>query len=1442
MPKNAAPLVADGGDIRLVRRVSAYVFGTRSVTWPEDYKGPETELPDDREFGWVAKLDGPKPGLSGRRFSRGDVTIDAVEKITNTERVLDDVTERSGGDVQFETLIQGDGLAGQTPGVDFQVGDRITVRFWGRLLPGQLVTEIGWDEQGAYAKIGGQMLNDLDALARTREEIDRTVRKEREQNSGAIAAVRRTAEAAKTTAAGNTEKLETVETRLRGLQADQGPLRDELARAMETASSLQTQLGELNERQNKRNDEFSDKLRDTNAKVSEMDAALDGFSKEDARIREQVGDLVATADEASAAAAANGGKLRELEANLGDLNTRIGEEISGVEHRASLGLKDQAAEFDDKLRQLRAELDDNIDKAKLAQDVMAELTKEGGPLREQLSEQVQKAVEASPEIADANRKAKEAADNLRDLTGDDGLLTKLQNEAILANQVVGDTNTRAIDILTGSVKTQDAINRNQAKWNEASEAATAANSRSIEVQAALNQLAFPDANLTPAIGGKATIFTGTPTEGEHLINSTAYPLPASRLPADVNVFAAKTVDDYFAVASGIDLRIRFAVRFDEDAKSGALTLWLYGRKRWSKVDGVKAITVVKRLSQFVEGDKETTLFDEPWKDTDVISVDAPKGKWVSYDFVVKLKADVEEVRVQVNTNTGSSALIAGPYISAFAPIQAMVDRAQELSLRALRQRGEMQDEINRITRETADADREATRANTAAIKALARIDTGASLVLYEDLTDEEILDKDNPRSRVYKPTWATAASYQVGKSSDLYKNNPDVQDVWAVYSNVGMVRCRTNFAKVEPNAVYVLSFYAMADKPGSKLFIQMHTPAGEPHNSMLPMTRSVNTETGERIWVEGKPTSYAVFRLELPTGKMRKFEFRMRMAEDVSAISFGLFYWNHSSGAKATQYIGDLEFSLDVPTQEAIDYAQNMAIKAIQENLKTQGEINKAQAQINEMTAAITRANTSSIRAMSRLTNTSSLIRYKDLTNEEILEKGMETVYMPFWATAFDKRVDGKNVMDGCPYPEAWMVPASVTGMREAERGWMGVEAGKEYKLSFWAKSNKDDTCLFIQVFAHPTEPYNPFRLVGKVDASTGEAKLSAPTTYAASNIRLTRKWQKFEQVVRIEDGIRRIALARFYFNHGNGRAKGDQYVAGVEFGLNTPSQADVDEAQNKSITSLQKGVEALEVAKAADDAWREERERTEERLKEANQVLSDLISQTAEYSNRTLFRSAGYTAEDKYISIDANGRIWAKGDWGGRAIVDAWNTRKQGFQGDYLWITVRNGFEEQVSTNRQIHSGRGYENHDMIVHYQVYNGRPVAKDMEFPAGHGYITGSKYVTGHWVEVGKVKTGPVKGKLYVQWKTPLTAADRECTYMLRVLVNGYEVHVASWRKIGPLFPSGDGRYTLDRLWVIDVPQGQELDVSIAAAFHPGPEDGPDQARAGAPSGHVRYVEA
>ena len=187
MPVDVAPLVVEQGTLRLVRKMAAFAYGKREVTWPEGYEGPETKLPDDRLFGYVAALPGgEKLGLSERRFVRGDVQIDAVEKWSNVERVLDDAASRTGGEVFVESLIEGRGLGRQVPGEDFRVGQRVPARVCGRVLPSQLVTVVEWHDGNPAVKIGGQeWQNALERVQRNDSTV-RAIVNERRQREKAL--------------------------------------------------------------------------------------------------------------------------------------------------------------------------------------------------------------------------------------------------------------------------------------------------------------------------------------------------------------------------------------------------------------------------------------------------------------------------------------------------------------------------------------------------------------------------------------------------------------------------------------------------------------------------------------------------------------------------------------------------------------------------------------------------------------------------------------------------------------------------------------------------------------------------------------------------------------------------------------------------------------------------------------------------------------------------------------------------------------------------------------------------------------------------------------------------------------------------------------------------------------------------------------------------------
>lgn len=138
---NCAPLLADGGSMRIVSRMAAYTWGTYGNTWPEGFDAPEPPG-DDRELGFVSKLPGRTPGKFGRMFVRADASVDAVQKRSDVEDILDAAAKRTSGEVYFEREIGPEGHGRMVPYVDFDVNDFVPVRVWGRVLKDNLVPRL----------------------------------------------------------------------------------------------------------------------------------------------------------------------------------------------------------------------------------------------------------------------------------------------------------------------------------------------------------------------------------------------------------------------------------------------------------------------------------------------------------------------------------------------------------------------------------------------------------------------------------------------------------------------------------------------------------------------------------------------------------------------------------------------------------------------------------------------------------------------------------------------------------------------------------------------------------------------------------------------------------------------------------------------------------------------------------------------------------------------------------------------------------------------------------------------------------------------------------------------------------------------------------------------------------------------------------------------------
>lgn len=191
-------LVADGGDVTAGRQKHTFVYGEFNVQLPEGVEQVETDgrLAD----GFVYRPEGEiAPFDVG--FARADVTVDLEVQSTDLELVVDEAQRDAEGDVFFERDITPAGLGEFVPGVDFVVGDVVSVERWRVLLP---LPVTGWEmvssaSDGVVADrvhVSGQLISDSAARVRRNADLRREVEADKRQLQRSVRSVRSYADSA----------------------------------------------------------------------------------------------------------------------------------------------------------------------------------------------------------------------------------------------------------------------------------------------------------------------------------------------------------------------------------------------------------------------------------------------------------------------------------------------------------------------------------------------------------------------------------------------------------------------------------------------------------------------------------------------------------------------------------------------------------------------------------------------------------------------------------------------------------------------------------------------------------------------------------------------------------------------------------------------------------------------------------------------------------------------------------------------------------------------------------------------------------------------------------------------------------------------------------------------------------------------------------------------
>lgn len=219
------PLVADGGELSILRTVASHAWGRWEVEWPDSVPEDAQNLPPEgKELGFIHALPAAPSGRLARRFVRADVSITAAEYtlegeiiplsgFSDVEQVLDAAASRTEGAAFVERDINRSGLGALIPRVDFDVGDVVPVMVWGKILrlPVTLIEAV--TSEGAVidwnVHVGSQV---VDSAAREQSllALKRDIaveRRERLRDSGEVRTAARVAQATADTAVEDARRL-----------------------------------------------------------------------------------------------------------------------------------------------------------------------------------------------------------------------------------------------------------------------------------------------------------------------------------------------------------------------------------------------------------------------------------------------------------------------------------------------------------------------------------------------------------------------------------------------------------------------------------------------------------------------------------------------------------------------------------------------------------------------------------------------------------------------------------------------------------------------------------------------------------------------------------------------------------------------------------------------------------------------------------------------------------------------------------------------------------------------------------------------------------------------------------------------------------------------------------------------------------------------------------
>lgn len=228
---------------------------------------------------------------------------------------------------------------------------------------------------------------------------------------------------------------------------------------------------------------------------------------------------------------------------------------------------------------------------------------------------------------------------------------------------------------------------------------------------------------------------------------------------------------------------------------------------------------------------------------------------------------------------------------------------------------------------------------------------------------------------------------------------------------------------------------------------------------------------------------------------------------------------------------------------------------------KKQDEWNAASETATKANTAASKANTEAIKALAlaKAEIGTSLLPYLPLTDADVKAGEVEvykkqiTEAVPTIITAPDSRLNGQ------PFKEAWACNSGNRTWASKTEVWVDVVPGQKYVATWWDKADNAGSHFYITFTTPANQPFpfarGPLR-VGYIEGTPGT------------------EWAENRVEVEIAEGVTRVRLLRIAWNATS--VKTAQYIAGFTFAADLPTQAEIDEAQNKAIEANTRSINLL--------------------------------------------------------------------------------------------------------------------------------------------------------------------------------------------------------------------------------------------------------------------------